>query len=362
MSILKVQINHTDNISKEYLASHLYDEIGEEYDIADYEIEDYFSIDYVFKLPDNSYTTVFTIDFPNLELRDQEPKDIVKSYLDTLNSLDEIISVVKLQDEILQEVALRYYEKLFAIEMELRNVLTYILTYDEKPISNGIFKEFGIRIAESYSEENVLREYENGLYYILFNHYASFTEPQKLKAEKVSELLQSNHIQTFDDFNREIEKRFISEQRHIDFLFSIKQKLKPLEKMRNAIMHIRNLSKTMIKNFDEAIQDGHQGKGIQTLIDEFWQEENNEIKEITWLSLAKKELPKYTVRVNGEGFLIDYVISEEVTLTDDQNEFESIEEANEQILEEIKDKIEVTDFEPTDENIEELRNELNGTE
>lgn len=358
MSTVKVQINHTTNISKEDLASHLYNEIGEEYDIPEYEIEDYFNIEYVFLLPNDCFTTIFTLDFPELELRDQEPKDIVKSYLDTLNNLAEIISVVKLQDEILQEVALKYYDKLFAIEMELRNVLTYILTYDDKPITNDIFKEFGIRIAESYSEEKVLKEYENGLYYILFNHYASFSEPQKLKADKVSELLQSSHIQTFEDFNREIEKRYVSEQRHIDFLYSIKQKLQPLEKMRNAIMHIRNLSNTLIANFEKAAFDTPDEKGIHTLINEFWEVENEEVKERTWVALALKEIEKYNVRENGEGFLIDYTISDEIVLTDDQNEFENTDDANDHIIEEIKDKIEIKDFEPTENNVIQIRDAL----
>jgi len=362
VNIVKVQINHTENLTKVDLASYLYAEIGEEYGIPDNEIEDYFTIDYVLQLPNNSFSTFFILDFPDLELPNQALKDIVKSYLDTLNNLDETISVVKFQDDILQTAAIKYYDKLFTIEMELRNVLTYILTYDEKPVNNGVFKEFGIRIAESYKEENVLREYENGLYYILFNHYANFTEPQKLKADKVSELLQSNHIQTFNDFNREIEKRYISEERHIVFLSSIKQKLQPLEKMRNAIMHIRNLSNTLIANFEKSAFDTPTEKGIHSLINEFWKEENEFIKETTWIGLAEKLLPKFSVRDNGEGYLIDWEINEEVILINDQNEFETIEEANEQIVEEILDIIQVTDFEPTEENVNELRNKLNSTE
>ncbi len=141
MGIVKIQISHTKNLNKEVLASHLYDEIGEEYDLSEDDVESYFEIENIYKLPNDSFISIFTIAFPELDLRDLEPKDIVKSYLDTLNHLDEVISLVKLQDDFLQEIANQFFNRLFAIEMELRNVLTYILTYDEKPIEKGVFKE-----------------------------------------------------------------------------------------------------------------------------------------------------------------------------------------------------------------------------
>jgi hypothetical protein len=178
MNIVRVQINHTINLDKLSLSSHLYNEIGEEYDLTEDVVETYFKIENVFKLPNDSFISIFTIDFPVLALRDLEPKDIVKSYLDTLNHLDGVIGLVKLQDDFLQEMANQYFKRLFVIEMELRNVLTYILTYDEKPIGKGTFKEFGVTLAETFDNNNVIENYENGLYYILFNHYASFGEPK----------------------------------------------------------------------------------------------------------------------------------------------------------------------------------------
>ena len=77
MSIIKIQINHIRNITKEDLASHLYNEIGEEYDISEDDIEDYFEIKYVLQLPNGSFVTVFTLDFPTLAVRDLELKDIL---------------------------------------------------------------------------------------------------------------------------------------------------------------------------------------------------------------------------------------------------------------------------------------------
>jgi hypothetical protein len=346
MSIVKVQINHTKNLSKEVLASHLYNEIGEEYDLSEDDIESYFEIENIYKLPNESFISIFTIAFPELDLRDLEPKDIVKSYLDTLNHLDEVISLVKLRDDFLQEIATQFFNRLFAIEMELRNVLTYILTYDEKPIEKGIFKEFGVQLAESYNNGNVTDNYENGLYYILFNHYASFGEPKKLKAEQISEILQDVSLSNFQEFKNRLQRRYISEVRHTEFLFSIMQKLKPLEDMRNSVMHIRNLSDTKTANFDKAVNDLDTDKGIQSLIADFWTTENAELKERTWLALAEKEIEKYQLRKLELTWLIDIKISNDVILTNDEEEYLDLDEVKDYIYEELKDTIEINGFIP----------------
>jgi hypothetical protein len=346
MSIVKVQINHTKNLSKELLASHLYDEIGEEYGLDEYYFEDYIEVVNVYQIPNGNFISVFTLNFPEIDLRDLEPKDVVKSYLDTLNHLDEVISLVKLQDDFLQEIANEYFKKLFAIEMELRNVLTYILTYDEKPIGKGIFKEFGVQLAESYNNGNVADNYENGLYYILFNHYASFGEPKRLKAEQIAEILQDVSLSDFEEFKNRLQRRYISEVRHTEFLFSIMQKLKPLEDMRNSVMHIRNLSDNKIANFDKAVNDFDSDKGIQSLIAAFWTTENDELKERTWLALAEKEIEKYQLRQVGEIWLIDIKTSVDVTLTNDEEEFEELDDAKNHIYEELKENIEINDFTP----------------
>nr|WP_317198675.1 hypothetical protein [uncultured Psychrobacter sp.] len=344
MSIIKIQINHTENIPKEKLAFHLYDEIGEEYDISEDDIEDYFNIDYVLQLPNDSFVTIFTLDFPTLAVRDIELKDVLKSYLNTLRDLEEVENVVKLQDEILQEIALEYYKSLFSIEMELRNVLTYILTYDEKPIVSDTFKDFGIDKAQTFTGSDILDRHENGLFYILFNHYGSFTEPKNLKAEKIAELLQDVSISDYTEFKNRIQSRYISCDRHSQFLYSIKQKLDPLEKMRNAVMHIRNLSDSLITNFENAIDDGHQGKGVSTLINDFWQSEALCLNESTWRSLAVKELSKFN--------------TDEI-LRDDQNNFDDREDVIDYIVDEINSKVDISDFEPSDDDFDELRNLLN---
>jgi len=340
MNNLRVQINHTQNINAELLASHLYNEIGEEYDISQDDLEDAIEIENVYILPNNTFISIFTLEFPELEMRDAKPKDIIKSYLDTLANQEHVISLVKLHDDFLQATADQYFQKLFKIEMDLRNVLTYILTFDQKQIDKETFKNFGIKIAESYQENVVKQVHENGLYYLLFNHYASFSEAQKLKAEQIAEILQDVSLSDFNQFKERLQSRNITEDRHTQFLFSIKQKLKPLEEMRNAVMHIRNLSDNKIANFNKALDDTASGKGLTTLISDFWQAENEALKANTWLALATIELAKFQIAEN-EGV---FSVQNGEPLADE--ELENLEDVKESIYEELIDRIEVNGYEP----------------
>lgn len=342
MNIIKIQINHTKNITKEDLAFHLYNEIGEEYDISEGDIEDYFNIDYVLQLPNDSFVTVFTLDFPTLAVRDIELKDILKSYLNTLDSIEEITSIVKLKDDLLKKVALEYYEKLFDIEMELRNILTYVLSYDDKPIDKDIFRNFGVKSpALDKSQESEIREnYENPFFYVLFNHYASFNEPAPLETKDITAMLQDVSLSDFSQFKQKLERRKLDEERHKDFLASLNYRIKPLEDFRNCIMHARNISNKKIDNFDKAINDHNGDKGIFTIIDDFWLNENKILSEKTWLSLAKQEISKYSI---------------DEILIDDQNDLDDREDIIDYIVDDIDSKIDVSDFEPSDENIDELR-------
>lgn len=289
---IRVQIHHEEALPLRYIWEPLYDEIGEEYNLSEDEVEDFFTIEQQFVLPNKTFVTVFEVDFPELEVRDTAPKDIFISYLNSLYQQDRVISLLKINDALLKELAVKYFKDIIELEMDLRNVLTYILHYDNKPINKEIFKQFDVRLAESYSDDFVQSNHENGFFYILFSHYSGFTSPVKLKAEKIAELLQDINVQSFEKFKQSLASRAIAEERHLSFLYSINQKLSPIEKMRNSIMHIRNLSKKTIDNFNKAVYTYEGDKGINDLIKEFWDNENDELKESTWLEIAKSLIPR----------------------------------------------------------------------
>jgi len=357
METFKIQIIHEELITKKELSTILYNEIGEEYNLSEDDIEDLFEILDTFLLPNNTFSTNFTFSIPDLELRDIEPKDIIFSYLNSLESDERVISIVKTFDSILYKTAEKYYNEIIKLEMKLRNVLTYILSYDDKSIEDQLFKNFGIDRSQKINYEDIRKKYENGLFYIYFNHYASFSVPKKIKADQIAELLQDLTIQTFEDFKNKISNRAIKEDRHTDFLLSIKNKLKPLEDMRNAIMHIRNLSNTIIANYEKAITGNNGDKGIHSIIEEFWNNERRVLNKETWLALSKNQIKKL-ITVEEEAGSKTFIFNSEYYDDEFENSYNSIEDFKDDLFSYLVDKIELRDFDTLNDEFQRKINEL----
>lgn len=353
MATIKIQINNEKPIFKRQLTSILYDQIGEEYGLSEDEIKDYFEISSIILLPNNTFVTVLTFELPELETRDIELKDIVFSFLDSVEKIDGVLNILKTQDSILQTKADEIYKIIASLEMELRNVLTYIITYDEKKINDELFKTFETKRSENIDYPNLKQKYENGLFYIYFDSYASFSEPKKLKSEKILEFLQAPSIDTFEKFKIQLRDRGIRENRHLDFIASIKTKLDPVEKMRNAIMHIRNLSDNLVKNFEMAIGDEN-SKGIQTLIDEFWASEHDELKQKTFFKIIESTIENLfeTSHFQDAKLILTQDFGDEIL-----SEYESVDELQNDFILYCKDELDFN-YVLTDEDEEKIKEKI----
>lgn len=327
METIKIQINHKNPIFTRDLATILYNQIGEEYDLSEDEIKDYFEILSIILLPNDTFVTVLTFKLPELPTRDIELKDIVLSFLKSVERIEGIISIVKTNDTIFQKMALEYYEKITIVEMEMRNVLNYILNYDDRRITSDLFKEFGIKIAEDLNAEKIKKNYENGLFYILFKDYKSFLDIEPLHSNDIAKLLQNPQINTFEEFKSKLRKK-INEDRHLDFLASVENQFSQLDNIRNSIMHIHSLSQGEIRSFEKIMNDTDFDKSLLTLINDFWINEQNELKQKTILKIIDFEIKNIfeNSTFEGEKLIIthdfgDDILSEYESLEDLQNDF-----------------------------------------
>jgi len=351
METIKIQINHKEPLRVRKLATVLYDEIGEEYDLGLEDIEEYFTFLSSTLLLNETFISVIEFTLPELDTRESSVKGIVFSFLQSLENLNGVISITKMNDSILQETALEYYKQIAELEMDMRDVLTYIITYSSKTINEDFFKTFGINKSEKFDAKNIKENYENGLFYIYFNHYASFTQPQKVKAEKLAELLQEPHISSFEQLKTKLQNRGLKEDRHIDFIASIKEKLDPIEKMRNGIMHIRNISDKVVQNFTMATQDNGSNKGIKTLISDFWIHEKEILGQVTFMKLATIEIQKILDSVLKESsFKVEYEEDNDYL----ESDYDDIESLQVDIISYIEDEINVLNYAITSEDYQAL--------
>lgn len=354
METIKIQINHKEPLTVKKLATILYDEIGEEYDLVLEDIEEYFTFLSCTLLLNETFISVIEFTLPELVTRETTIKGIIFSFLNSLENISGVVSITKMNDSILQEMALEYYKQIIELEMDMRNVLTYIITYSTKTINEDFFKTFGINKSEKLDARNIKDNYENGLFYIYFNHYASFTQPQKVKAEKIAELLQEPNISSFEQLKTKLQDRGLKEDRHIDFIASIKEKLNPIEKMRNAIMHIRNISDKAIQDFTMATEDNGVNKGIRTIITDFWEQEKVILEKSTFIRLAKIEIQKILdtilISVDDNSFRVDYEEDNDYLDYD----YEDIESLQRDIISYIEDEINILNYSITSDEYQEL--------
>ena len=352
METIKIQIHHKEPLTLNKLANILYDEIGEEYDLSLEEIEAYFIFLSTSVLPNETFITVLEFNIPDLATREASLKSIVFSYLQSVEHIDGIISIVKVNDTILQDRAFAFYKQIIDLEMDMRSVLTYIIMYSNKTINEELFKNFGIDKSEKLDDTYMKEQYENGLFYIYFNHYASFTQPQKIKADKIAEFLQEPSMHSFEQLKHKLNDRGLKEDRHIDFIASIKTKLRPLEKMRNTIMHIRNISDTTVRNFEMAIEDNGVNKGIKTLMSDFWDNENEILQQQTFMKLAEIEIRKIFDNVDIDEHT--FIIQDDITHGVLEEDYDELETLQADILLYIDDEINILNYTITADDYQKL--------
>jgi len=265
----------------------LYNEIGEEYDIDIDEVKSYFDFEHCVVVPNESFISIVVISLPTLETRDVSINEIVLSYLNSLNDFESIESITKINDTNFQNMAIEYYKEIIDIEMDMRNILTYMITYDNRRINEDLFKSFGIKVSEKLTADKIKKNYENGLFYILFKDYKSFLDIEPLNSNDIAKLLQSNHINSFEDFKDSLRTK-ITEERHLNFLSSVEKSFSQLDNIRNSIMHIHSLSTGEMKSYEKIMFDNGMNKSLKSQINDFWEHEQTVLKEQTLLALAKK--------------------------------------------------------------------------
>ncbi|MGK7878954.1 MAG: hypothetical protein AB4060_02495 [Crocosphaera sp.] len=355
MNIIKIQLNHTENLTLNELSSPFYAEIGEEYDLSKEDVQEFFTIESRLLLPNTTFVTIFLLNFPELELRDQTPEDIVKSYLNTLQQKDSVLSIVKTNDSVLFERAQQYYQEIIELEMEIRNVLTYIFNSDERDIDKQLLSDFDIKPQVSYNKNETHSLFENIFFHLLFSDYSKFTQPKKLNDQQIINILRNRSIQSFEDFRNQLLEdsiKGISIQRHQDFLLSLVERLANIEKMRNSIMHIRNLSNNVIRGYKRAVETfENEGeiveKGIRDSIRDFWSQEQTTLKQNTWVALAQSQIRKVvTTTIESRNGEVVFCTNRDHYDFELEEEYADIDSLKADLLQYLFEYVEVRDFNP----------------
>ena len=176
-----------------------------------------------------------------------------------------ILAVIKLRDPAQLSEHKALYEEVYALEMALREVVSYIFAarYPEN-LTDGLRKT-GVKPGSSASlpkEAQLMKGGENQFFYILFGGYAVLNEAPEVKVRDITYAILTGT--TIDEMRKLLDLRPIDDERHAGFLAGLQKLMDPVERLRNGVAHNRRVGKTVRANFHTAAEQ------LWEAIDAFW--------------------------------------------------------------------------------------------
>lgn len=223
-----------------------------------------------------------------VDIQEDEIDEFQKTFLDLLK--DKVQFIYKFEDNRFLEIRKQFFEDIYNIEINLREVISFIFFITYYDYIN-LLRDLEIQpIIDNISNEKLVKKFENEFFYISFNDYKKLLNLRKLTDEEKTELLRDSD--SFDNWKNRIFERGIKDEPYIDFIESIKEDFNILEQIRNSLMHNRAFTSKSIKSYekvkDEILQKIENFR--ETHINIFWNELGLIVgKEYTML----KDLPNF---------------------------------------------------------------------
>lgn len=209
-------------------------------------------------------------------------EEFIEGFANRLKQENGFFKLVKYADDLRLETYKNIYLEIADIEMKIREVFSYIFysKYDDK--NQDIFEEFEVQIVnkEDVRNEELVRRLENKFFYLTFKQYLKFDTPKDIPTKEVLPLIMNN--QTYDLLREYVSSRGIIEERHLSFLRNVSRLLDPIENVRNCIAHNRKIPINQLENYPNAKRE------ILTFIDNFWQEEIEELTTENEINFAEQ--------------------------------------------------------------------------
>ncbi|MFA5050433.1 MAG: hypothetical protein WC501_05485 [Candidatus Micrarchaeia archaeon] len=186
-----------------------------------------------------------------------EELNIFCEYLDGVKYCD---FMIKFGDEYLFDLLKKYYEEIFDIEMQLREIFSYIFisTYETDCFSFLEFQRQKINPLYKGVKDNEIpkflkNKYQNEFFYLTFSQYRRLKLPDIIKSETLINLLANN--KTFDELEKNIQKLGVlnpKKNEFLEFLNRISENLESVETIRNCVAHNREPTDDEMGNYEMA--------------------------------------------------------------------------------------------------------------
>jgi len=178
---------------------------------------------------------------------------VVDEFAKALIGENSISHIVKFEDPLLKAELAQWSEEIFAIEMKLRRVLTFIYLYayqEEDPYQLLKEEKEQPMSKDKPNSDQMKKALENQFFHLVFSQYINLNQRPEFKIPFVLENIQN--AETYDIFRREIKRIPIEYEEDASLLAGLKPKMETIEAMRNCIAHNRRPSSRVVNNYKNA--------------------------------------------------------------------------------------------------------------
>lgn len=204
------------------------------------------------KVDANGVNTTRTIFGFCLDLPDEtaNAETVIAEFGGILAETAPIIHIVKFDDPILQEKNQQYAMELFQLEMKLRRVLSlvYLHSYSDDYFDLLRDEMTLLMKKEAPTEEQMKRAVENQFFHLTFGQYVGLNTrrlPNSI-ADIIDHFRESD---SFESFKSELERSPVTDEADQLLLASLRDKLDPVEKLRNCVAHNRAVSERLAQDY-----------------------------------------------------------------------------------------------------------------
>lgn len=279
------------------------------------------------------------------------------------NEVDTVQGVFRFQDSFMLEEIFEFHREIYEIEMQIREVLNYVLAYNFA--GNDLFDCIGEFESIAFGNEKMKREpefrkkvfnefLENEVFHIIFTRYGQFKYPKELKADKIFDLIKRST--SFDDLRELMQERGITETinaSHKTFVNDLAANLQQIEDVRNEVMHNREIKES--SNINQLAQkSGYAAakKRFDELIKNFWEQEKNHLVE-------NFQQAEFILKILTATLSIDE--DESSTFTDldfEEQEADDLEDLKCQFLDIVNSRLKISDQESLENLVSEQLNQI----
>lgn len=227
--------------------------------------DSWFEVERSFLLPTNKLATTFQLNIPE-ESDPAAVEDFTPTLMERFKTKVEADTVLLFDDSSARALAQEHQSEIYEIEMQLREILQYIFSYNDREDLSRALEVFGVSIGRSSPAFVGRPIYENELYFLEFGDYLKLEFQKPPKQEDLFRMLQ--RASTFDDFKETLNNRGLAEGRHRDFLAEVNPHINTIKEYRNTLMHNRTSLEATRQNYLASFIE------LTRIVTEFWRLEN----------------------------------------------------------------------------------------